>query len=87
MISERPEEVEARERAGHWEADTVAGVGSKDCVLTLVERKTGLVLIGKLSDRRADSLSRRAISLMRRHGTKFGPTTARSSMITSGSRG
>jgi hypothetical protein len=25
--------------------------GSRDCVLTLVERKTGLVLVGKLPDR------------------------------------
>ncbi len=32
MISERPAEVEARERVGHWEADTVMGAGSRDCV-------------------------------------------------------
>jgi IS30 family transposase len=76
LISERPPEVEARRSVGHWEADTVAGAGTKDCVLTLVERKTGLVLIGKLSDRTADSLSRRAIGLMRRHGTKFETVTA-----------
>lgn len=68
MISERPAQVEAREVVGHWEADTVAGTGSKDCVATLVERKTGLVLIGKLADRTADSLSRRAVSLIRRAG-------------------
>ena len=54
-ISERPAEVEARGRVGHWEADTVAGTGSKDCVVTLVERKTGLVLVGKLSDRTKES--------------------------------
>ena len=76
MISERPPEVEARERAGHWEADTVMGTGSKDCVLTLVERKTGLVLIGKLSDRTAESLSRRAVSLMSRGGARFETVTA-----------
>jgi IS30 family transposase len=76
MISERPPEVEARERVGHWEVDTVMGAGSKDCVLTLVERKTGLVLIGKLSDRTSEGLSRRAISLMRRHGARFETVTA-----------
>src|SRR5919112_974341 len=59
MISERPAEVEARSRVGDWEADTVAGAGTRDCVVTLVERKTGLVLIGKLPDRTAESLSRR----------------------------
>lgn len=41
MIGERPPEVEARERVGHWEADTMMGAGTKDCVVTLVERKTG----------------------------------------------
>ena len=76
MISERPAEVESRGRVGHWEADTVAGSGSKDCVLTLVERKTGLVLIGKLADRTARSLSRRAVGLMRRPGAKFETVTA-----------
>ena len=75
-ISERPPEVEARERVGHWEIDTVAGAGSKDCVLTLVERKTGLVLIGKLRDRTAESLSRRVVGLMRRHGGRFETVTA-----------
>jgi transposase, IS30 family len=70
LISERPAEVEARERAGHREADTVAGAGAGDCVVTLVERKTGLALIGKLKDRTADSLNRRVISLIgRRRGT------------------
>lgn len=76
MISERPAEVEARSHLGHWEADTVAGANSKDCVLTLVERKTGLVLVGKLADRTAEGLSRRAVSLMRRPGAKFETVTA-----------
>ena len=68
MISERPPEVEAREAAGHWEADTVIGAGSRDCVVTLVERKTGLVMIGKLADRTAASLSRRLTRLIRGAG-------------------
>jgi IS30 family transposase len=76
MISERPAEVEAREAVGHWEADTVVGAGTRDCVLTLVERKTGLVLVGKLKDRTARSLSRRAVSLIRRHAGRVGTVTA-----------
>src|SRR5215212_9488852 len=59
MIGERPAEVETRQRVGHREADTVMGAGGKDCVATLVERKTGLVLVGKLSGRAARGLSRR----------------------------
>jgi transposase, IS30 family len=68
MIGERPPEVEARREVGHWEADTVMGAGGKDCVATLVERRTGLVLIGKLSDRTARSLSRRLTRLIRSAG-------------------
>jgi len=76
MISERPAEVEARERVGHWEADTVMGAGSKDCVATLVERKTGLVLVGKLADRTARSLSRRLTRLIRHSGAPVETVTA-----------
>jgi IS30 family transposase len=76
MISERPPEVEARREVGHWEADTVMGAGGKDCVATLVERKTGLVLIGKLKDRTTESLNRRVISLVGRHGGRFETVTA-----------
>ena len=68
MISERPPEVEARREVGHWEADTVAGASTKDCVVTLVERRTGLVLVGKLKDRTAESLSRRLARLIRGAG-------------------
>ena len=68
MISERPPEVESRASVGHWEADTVAGAGAKDCVLTLVERKSGLVIVGKLKDRTAGGLSRRLTRLIRRAG-------------------
>jgi IS30 family transposase len=68
LISERPAEVETRGRVGHWEADTVAGSGGKDCVATLVERKTGMVLVGKLKDRTAESLSRRLTRLIRGAG-------------------
>jgi IS30 family transposase len=47
-ISQRPPSVESRQEFGHWEIDTVMGTGSTDCILSLVERKTGLVVIGKL---------------------------------------
>jgi IS30 family transposase len=34
------------------------GSGSKDCIVSLVERKSGLLLIGKLADRTTTSLNR-----------------------------
>jgi transposase, IS30 family len=66
MISERPPDVENRSRIGHFEGDTMIGASDKHCVLTLVERKTGYVLIGKLKQRTVRETNQRAISLMRR---------------------
>ncbi len=41
-----------------------------------MERKTGLVLIGKLPDRPAESVSRRVIGLIRGHAGRFQTVTA-----------
>ena len=76
MIWERPAEVETRDQAGHWEIDTVMGAGSKDCIVSLVERKSGLLLIGKLADRTTASLNRRVIRLIRRDEAAFATVTA-----------
>jgi IS30 family transposase len=75
-ISERPSWVEKRKSIGHWEVDTVVGAGSKDCVTTLVERKTGLTMIGKLPDRCKLSMSKRLRSLIRREKASFNTITA-----------
>jgi IS30 family transposase len=64
-IDERPPEAENRVRVGDWEADTVMGSGDQHCVLTLVERKTGYVAIGKLEKRTTEALNKRAVSLIR----------------------
>ncbi len=50
-ISERSEAVQRRRWIGHWEGDTVMGVDQRHCVLTLVERKTGYLVMKKLSAR------------------------------------
>lgn len=75
-ISERPTSVETRKFIGHWEIDTVMGKGSSDCIVTLVERKTGFVYIGKLPDRTTDSLNQKALMLIRRNPTAFNTITA-----------
>jgi transposase, IS30 family len=76
MIGERPPEVEARREVGHWEVDTVLGAGSKDCIVSLVERKSGLVLVGKLPDRTKESFNRRVIRLIRQKAGAFATITA-----------
>ena len=69
-IDERPAGAANRSRAGHWEMDTVLGSGDQQCVLTLVERKTGYVRIGKLRKRTVAETNRAAASVMKRHPVK-----------------
>lgn len=75
-ISERPATVETRQYLGHWEIDTVMGKGSKDCIVTLLERKSGYVLIGKLPDRSTSSLNKRVIKMIQQSGLIFKTITA-----------
>lgn len=76
LISERPAAVEGREEPGHWEIDTVMGHATSDCVVTLVERTTGEMLIGKLCDRTKEALTDRVIKLIRGHAGPFRTITA-----------
>ena len=54
----------------------MVGKGAPDCVTTLVERKTGYALIGKLSDRSMHGTSRRTKMLIRRSPDRFKTITA-----------
>lgn len=66
-ITERPACVEARARIGDWEGDTILGAdGTRPCVLSLVERKTGYVLLGQLSARTTAAVHQRALALLQR---------------------
>lgn len=49
LIDTRPVIVETRKRIGDWESDTVESKDHKPGINTLVDRKTGLVLITKLN--------------------------------------
>lgn len=75
-ISERPPLVELRLDHGHWEIDTVHGKLASDCVVTLVERASGYVLIGKLPDYTMAALNDRVLKLIRRHPGWFKTITA-----------
>lgn len=56
-ISERPLSVLQRLEFGHWEGDTVVGArGSKECLFTLVERKTRYAIAVKIPDRTQGSV-------------------------------
>lgn len=84
-ISERPPVVESREELGHWEMDTIVSAADRYCVVTLVERATGCVLLGKLRSRSVAATNRRVIQLIRQHRRLFKPSpliTGPSSMVT-----
>ena len=66
MISERPLSAEQRLYKGHLEIDTVMGKGSKDCIVTLVDRKTRFTQIGKLPNRTTEALNKKVIELLSR---------------------
>ncbi len=70
-ISERPALVEARQQIGHWEMDTIVSPADRHCVVTLVERATGCVLLGKLRSRSVAATNRRVIQLIRAHRRLF----------------
>lgn len=78
-IGERPVPVEKRQRIGPWEIDTMMGQSlgeSSDCILTLVERKTGYLLMGKMAARTAEQARAAAVELMARHPGRFATITA-----------
>lgn len=64
-LTARPPGATHRSRFGHWEGDTVLGAGqASPCVLTLVERKSGFLVIGKLAQRTAPFVNHRAARLI-----------------------
>jgi transposase, IS30 family len=75
-ISERPLAAEQRACVGHWEIDTVIGHASKHCIVSLVDRKTGFVQIGKLHARTAAQTTQRTIDLINRQPAAFQTITA-----------
>ena len=64
-IEGRPAVVDRRSRYGDWEGDTVVGAGRRGGAVTLVERKSGYLLMGKArqsASRDGSTIRSRAVS-------------------------
>jgi IS30 family transposase len=70
-ISTRPKTINDRSEFGHWEADTVIGSDRHNCLLTMVERKTGYLIIKKLAARTAALTTAAAIEAVKEHYHQF----------------
>lgn len=76
-ISERPSEVEDRLEPGHWEIDTMVGPDKgRHSIVTLVERATGYVVMGKLERHTAACCAAKVIELIERHAGRVLTITA-----------
>jgi IS30 family transposase len=56
FIDKRPEIVDSKTQAGHWEGDTVEGGDKKGYILTYVERKTKYTLARRLANKSAENV-------------------------------
>jgi IS30 family transposase len=63
-IEDRPGIVERKIRIGDWEGDTVVGKNHQGALVTLVDRKSKLTLIGKVDRYTAKAVEQTIISLM-----------------------
>jgi IS30 family transposase len=70
-ISTRPKAINDRSEFGHWEADTVMGSDRHHCLLTMVERQTGYLIIKKLAARTAALTTAAAIEAVKEHYHQF----------------
>ena len=76
-ISERPSEVETRQTLGHWEIDSVMGTErGRNSVITMVERSTGYLLMGKLERHCASDATECITGLIQAHAGRVTTITA-----------
>lgn len=66
-IAQRPAIVDTRSRIGDWEADTIIGKNHKQAIVSLVERKSGFLLMHKVERNTASAVSDAMIRLLKRH--------------------
>ena len=56
-IHDRPNEAELRSEIGHWEIDTVLGKQGRNCLVTLVDRKSRFLLAGRTTNKSSSAIN------------------------------
>ncbi|MFN2483303.1 MAG: IS30 family transposase, partial [Pyrinomonadaceae bacterium] len=63
-IDERPKVVDAKRRVGDWEADTIIGSAHRGAILSLVERKSKLVRLRRVTRNTAAAVASASLALL-----------------------
>jgi len=66
-IDDRPEEASDKSRLGDWEGDTILGRGKKHAVVSLAERMSQYLVLGKMKERNWRTLNAVSHSSFKRH--------------------
>jgi transposase, IS30 family len=75
-LEQRPRSAENRSRKGHYEMDTVMGRGSRHCIMTIVDRKTGYLHIRKLRRRATEEVNTELLRIIEKGNPLFKTLTA-----------
>jgi transposase, IS30 family len=75
-IQERPAHIELRSQVGHWEVDTIIGANHKQVIVSIVERKTGFVLLKKAACKSADAVERAVCAMLKPYANKVKTITS-----------
>jgi IS30 family transposase len=69
-INERPKAIEARQKVGDWEGDTIVSGSRKQAIATFRERTSDFFMAGKMEDRGAQAMKQVTVKLFSPHAAE-----------------
>ena len=63
-IDQRPDIVDKKDRIGDFEIDLIIGKDHKQAILTLNDRVTGVLIMGKVSSKKALEIEKKTVTLL-----------------------
>jgi IS30 family transposase len=73
-INERPASVASRTRIGHWEGDLMVSKAGLEAVQVLLERKSRMVLLSKIDNKKAQTVRKTIISKLKKVPAQYRKT-------------